>query len=52
MQAVRGFSDDAMEVPEMLRRVLLAVVLAVSPTLSYASPKEDAQAVFDKFLTA
>lgn len=36
----------------MLRRVLLAVVLAVSPMLAYAGPKEDAQAVFDRFLTA
>jgi uncharacterized protein (TIGR02246 family) len=35
----------------MLRRVLLAVVLAVSPMLAYAGPKEDAQAVFDRFLT-
>ena len=36
----------------MLRRVLLAAVLAVSPILAYAGPKEDAQAVFDRFLTA
>jgi uncharacterized protein (TIGR02246 family) len=36
----------------MLRRVLLAVVLIVLPMLAYAGPKEDAQAVFDKFLTA
>jgi uncharacterized protein (TIGR02246 family) len=36
----------------MLRRVLLAVVLAVSPMLAHAGPKEDAQAVFERFLTA
>ena len=36
----------------MLRRVLFAIAITVSPTLAYAGPKEDAQAVFDRFLTA
>jgi uncharacterized protein (TIGR02246 family) len=36
----------------MLRRVLLTIVLVVSPMLAYASPKEDSQAVFDRFLAA
>jgi uncharacterized protein (TIGR02246 family) len=36
----------------MLRRVLFAIAIIVSPTLAYAGPKEDAQAVFDKFLAA
>lgn len=36
----------------MLRRVLLAIAIAVSPTFAYAGPKEDSQAVFDRFLTA
>src|ERR1700733_11542413 len=35
----------------MLCRVLLAVVLAVSPMLAHAGPKEDAQEVFERFLT-
>jgi len=35
----------------MLRCVLLAVALAVSPMLAYADPKEDSQAVFDRFLS-
>jgi len=36
----------------MLRRILFAIAITVSPTLAYAGPKEDAQAVFDRFLTA
>ena len=36
----------------MLRCVLLAIVLALTPVLAYAGPKEEAQAVFDRFLTS
>jgi hypothetical protein len=36
----------------MLRCVLLAVAITVSPALAYAGPKEDSQAVFDRFQTA
>ena len=36
----------------MLRRVLFAIMVAATPTLAYAGPKEDAQSVFDRFLTA
>jgi uncharacterized protein (TIGR02246 family) len=36
----------------MLVRLLLAFVFAVSPIVAHAGPKEDAQAVFDRFLTA
>lgn len=36
----------------MLRRVLLAVAITVSPALACAGPKEDSQAVLDRFLTA
>src|ERR1019366_199914 len=41
-----------LEALAMLRRVLLAIVIAVAPTLAYAGPKEDAQVVFERFLTA
>ena len=36
----------------MIRRLILIVVCAAFPVSAVAGPKEDAQALFDKFLTA